>query len=110
MTMNRDSLSSEASYRSDRIAKENRKNAYKKIRIKKGTKRYLIIELLRELGVPLSADELSRILYERGKVKTPHRQETAPRLSEMKDDGIVIIVDADRSGHSLYELTDAWKV
>lgn len=99
----------EADYRSDRITKENRKKAHKKIQIKKGSKRHMIIGLLREVGRPLSADESSRILYERGKVKTPHRQETAPRLSEMKDSGIVRAVDTDIYGHSLYELTEAWR-
>lgn len=99
----------EMDYRSDRITKENRKKAYKKIQIKKGSKKHLIINLLREVKIPLSADESSRILYERGKVKTPHRQETAPRLSEMKEEGIVRAVDSDKYGHSLYELTDEWK-
>ncbi|GFO86474.1 hypothetical protein [Anaerostipes butyraticus] len=99
----------EADYRSDRITKGNRKKAYKKIQIKEGSKKRLIIDLLREVGRPLSADESSLILYERGKVKTPHRQETAPRLSEMKDDGIVRAVDTDIYGHSLYELTEAWR-
>lgn len=100
----------EADYRSDRITKENRKKAHKKIMIKEGSKRHLIIELLRELDVPLSADESSRILYERGKVKTSHRQETAPRLSEMVDDGIVVAIGTDKYDHSLYVLTDAWRI
>lgn len=98
-----------ADYRSDQITKGNRKEAYQKIQIKKGSKKQLIIDLLREMKIPLSADESSRILYERGEVRTSHRQETAPRLSEMKEDGIVRAVDTDRYGHSLYELTEAWK-
>lgn len=55
----------EADYRSDRITKENRKKAHKKIQIKKGSKRHLIIGLLREVKRPLSADESSLILQSR---------------------------------------------
>lgn len=99
----------EKEYRSDAITKGNRKKAYKKMKVREGTKRHMIVELLREFDRPMSADESALILYERGKVRTSHRQETAPRLSEMKDDGIVIAVDTDGNDHSLYELADEWK-
>ena len=99
----------EKEFRSDVITKENRKKSYKKMKIREGSKRHMIIELLREFDRPMSADESALILYERGKVKTDHRQETAPRLSEMKDDGIVVAVNTDKYDHSLYELSDEWK-
>jgi hypothetical protein len=96
----------EKELRSDAITKANRKKSYKKMKIKEGTKRHMIIELLREFDRPMSADESSLILYQRGKVKSSHRQETAPRLSEMKDDGIVIAVDTDQYDRSLYVLPE----
>ena len=64
----------EKELRSDAITKANRKKSYKKMKIKEGTKRHMIIELLREFDRPMSADESSLILYQRGKVKSSHRQ------------------------------------
>lgn len=75
----------ETSYRSSQITKQTRRESNGLV--KQDKKREMILEQL-SYG-PATAREIAEVLYREKRVLTPARDETAPRLTEMTQEGIV---------------------
>lgn len=75
----------ETAYRSSRITKQTRRESNELV--KRDKKREMILEQL-SYG-PATAREIAEVLYREKRVLTPARDETAPRLTEMMQKGIV---------------------
>ena len=75
----------ETAYRSSQITKQTRRESNGLVNRDK--KREMILEQL-SYG-PATAREIAEVLYRKKRVLTPARDETAPRLTEMTQEGIV---------------------
>ena len=75
-------------YRSSQITKQTRRESNGLV--KRDKKREMILEQL-SYG-PATAREIAEVLYRKKRVLTPARDETAPRLTEMTQEGIVEVL------------------
>lgn len=71
------------------ITEETRRESYEKTDSTTISKR--IVEVLEERGEALSAAEIARIMYAKHLIPYPVRQAVAPRLTELVDEGTVIV-------------------
>lgn len=91
------------------IALRNRREAYDQIKPKRPNRKAMILDVLTS-GDPggMTADEIGEKLVESGKIPDNNPNFVRPRLTEMKDEGKVVIVGR-RPGKSGYN-TAVWKV
>lgn len=75
----------ETAYRSRKITKKTQR--YANSTVKKETKKQTILGVL-QYG-PATVREIIAVLYKEGKIKTRDRNEVAPRITELAEDGIV---------------------
>lgn len=75
----------ETAYRSRKITKKTQR--YANSTAKKETKKQAILSVL-QYG-PETVREIIAVLYKEGKIKTRDRNEVAPRITELAEDGIV---------------------
>lgn len=80
------------------ITQETRREAYEAIGAKRPVRRALLLEVLgdREMTV----DELVEELIERGELRGFDRNFVAPRMTELKDDGLVETIGKRESARS----------
>lgn len=91
------------------IALKNRREAYNHTNPKHPNRKTMILEVLTS-GDPggMTADEIGEELVARGKIDANNPNFTRPRLTELKAEGKVVVVDK-RPGKSGYN-TAVWKV
>ena len=72
-----------------KITEETRLESY--LLTDSSTVRMKILNILRERGEALSAGEIARLMYAKHYIPYPVRQAVAPRLTELVDEGLVIV-------------------
>lgn len=72
-----------------KITEETRLESY--LLTDSSTVRMKILNILRERGEALSAGEIARRMYAKHYIPYPVRQAVAPRLTELVDEGLVIV-------------------
>lgn len=71
------------------ITEETRLESY--FKTDSSTVRMRILNILRERGEALSASEIARLMHTKRYIPYPVRQAVAPRLTELVEEGLVIV-------------------
>lgn len=80
---------------SDIVAKKSRKEAWDKIHIKENDRRRVVLEVLGDKEMTVS--EMVEALMEKGVIKYPNRNYVAPRVTELKEMGVLVQAGTRRS-------------
>ena len=90
------------------ITEETRRESHNRIIPRKHDRRMMVLSILRENG-PLTAEEIADELYRQGEIPFSSRTFTAPRLTELKDRGIVETIGKRESRVSGHQIA-IWRV
>jgi len=80
---------------SDIIAKGNRKDAWDKMHIKENDRRRVVLEVLGDKEMTVS--EMVVALMDKGVLTWPNRNYVAPRVTELKEMGVLVQAGTRRS-------------
>ena len=80
---------------SDIVAKKSRKEAWDRIHIKENDRRRVVLEVLGDKQMTVS--EIVEALVDNGTLKYPDRNYVAPRVTELKDMGVLVQAGTRRS-------------